>query len=86
MPDAPAAPAVDRGAAKSRIEIDPNCRVRGNQTFSGFEDVSGPMEVGMEVEVYESEANIVGYGRITDIDHGKRLVYLTVDWGGLHVV
>ena len=67
----------------TRIEIDPNIRVRGNGTFAGFEEVDGPLGVGLPVEVYEPEADIIGTGRITEIDVEKRLVYLSVDWASL---
>lgn len=69
---------------RTRVEIDPNVRVRGNQTFTGLENCHGPIAVDHEVTVYESEAGIEGRGVITDIDYDKRLVYLRVDWAGLH--
>lgn len=69
----------------TRIEIDPNVRTRGNQTYSGFEDVVGDLMIGAGVEVFESEASIVGFGRITDINVEHRLVYLAVDWSSLRV-
>lgn len=67
----------------SRVEIDPNVRVRGNQTFSGMENVYGPIAVGQAVQVFESEADIVGDAWVTDIDHKKKLVYLRVMWSSL---
>lgn len=71
------------GAARTRVEIDPNVRCRGNQTCTGLEDCHGPIAIGNEVTVYESEAGIEGWGRITDIDYDKRLVWLRVNWAGL---
>jgi hypothetical protein len=68
---------------KTRIAIDPNVRVRGNGTYAGFEDVSGPIAVGDQVEVYEGESNLVGQGRVTEIDVERELVYLSVDWSSL---
>ena len=68
---------------KARIAIDPNVRVRGNGTYSGFEDVTGPIAVGDEVEVYEAESNLVGLGHVTEIDGARELVYLSVDWSSL---
>lgn len=68
---------------KTRVEIDPNIRVRGNQTRTGLKHVHGPIAVGFEVTVYESESGIEGVGTITDINHAKRLVWLAVDWASL---
>lgn len=70
----------------TRIEIDLNVRVRGNGTRAGFEDVEGPMAVGMKVQVYESESGLGGTGRVTEIDPAKELVVLSVDWASLREV
>ncbi len=67
----------------TRVAIDPNVRVRGNGTYVGFEDVSGPIAVGDQVEVYEAESGLVGEGRVTEIDGERELVYLSVDWSSL---
>lgn len=67
----------------TRVEIDPNVRVRGNQTMTGLENVYGPVAVGQAVEVFESEAGIVGDAWVSDIDNGKGLVYLKVRWSSL---
>lgn len=67
----------------TRVAIDPNIRVRGNGTYAGFEDVTGPIAVGEEVEVYEPEGGLVGTGRVTEIDGSRELVYLSVDWASL---
>ena len=67
----------------TRVEIDLNVRVRGNGTYAGFEDVQGPLAVGMDVEVYESESGLTGPGRVTEIDAAKELVFLSVEWGAL---
>lgn len=69
--------------ARTRMEIDPNVRCRGNQTRTGLEDCHGPIAVGDVVTVYEPEARIEGTGRIADIDYDKQLVWLEVDWAGL---
>jgi hypothetical protein len=76
---------VSVGNPRSVIEIDPNVRVRGNETYAGFEDVTGLLEVGEEVTVRESEAGLLGEGRVTHIDLDRRLVYLSVDWASLSV-
>jgi len=68
---------------RTRVEIDLNVRVRGNDTFVGFEDLSGPVAVGEVVEVYESESGVAGEGRFTEIDGDRELVYLSVDWPSL---
>ncbi|WP_409330378.1 hypothetical protein [Trujillonella humicola] len=70
-----------------RIEIDLNVRVRGSGTYAGFEDVvdAAPTDLqpGDEVEVFESEADLVGRGHVTAIDVERQLVYLSVDWASL---
>jgi hypothetical protein len=68
---------------RTRVEIDLNVRVRGNDTFVAFDDVSGPIAVGEGVEVFESESGVSGDGRITEIDGDRELVYLSVDWSSL---
>jgi hypothetical protein len=67
----------------TRIEIDPNMRVRHNWTVTGIEDAHGPIAVGDEVEVFESEADLRGRGRVEEINLEHGLVYLSVDWRGL---
>lgn len=67
----------------TRVEIDPNVRVRGNQTMTGLENVYGPISIGQPVEVFESEADIVGDAWVSDIDNAKKLVYLKVRWSSL---
>lgn len=69
----------------SRIAIDPNVRVRGNETYAGFEDVEGVVGVDDDVEVWEPEIGLTGLGRITDIDADRRLIYLAVDWASLRL-
>jgi hypothetical protein len=68
---------------RTRVAIDPNIRVRGNATYVGFEDVSGPIAVDEVVDVYEPESGVSGEGRITEINSDKELVYLSVDWASL---
>lgn len=68
---------------RTRVEIDLNVRVRGNDTFVGFEDVYGPLAVGEAVEVFESESGVSGDGRVTQIDGERELVYLSVDWASI---
>jgi hypothetical protein len=68
----------------ARVTIDPNVRVRGNQTYAGLEDVHGTIAVGSHVEVYEAETGLIGPAEVTDIDHQRQLVYLAVDWEQLH--
>jgi uncharacterized Rossmann fold enzyme len=66
----------------ARIVIDPNVRIRGNQTYSGFKDVQGPIAVGDKALAVEAEDGIVTDAEVTDIDEEKRIVYLAVDWRG----
>lgn len=79
-----------------RIAIDLNVRVRGRQTYAGFEDVregrgfsrartsavNGPVEVGDKVLAVEPEDRIVADAVVVDIDEERQLVYLSVDWQG----
>jgi hypothetical protein len=67
----------------TRITIDMNKRVRGDQTVSGFEDVVGPMQVNSDVTVSERESSLVGTATITEVDISNQLVYLRVDWNSL---
>lgn len=61
--------------------IDPNVRVAGNETFSGFEDVRGPMPTeGQHVVVREPEGDLIGAGVVTRLDQAARLIYIAVDW------
>ena len=66
-----------------RVEIDLNVRVRGNQTFTGFENASGMVAEGDQVEVYESESGLAGPATVSEVDGDKRLIFLTVDWRSL---
>lgn len=68
---------------RTRISIDLNVRVRGNNTYVGFEQVFGPVSVGELVEVYEAESGLSGEGRITEIDGERELVFISVDWSAL---
>jgi hypothetical protein len=68
---------------KTRIRIDPNIRVRGNHTLAERHDVDGPILVGTAVEVYEPEADIVGNGRVVEVDTDRDLIVLAVDWPSL---
>lgn len=74
---------LERRGPLTRVEIDPNVRVRGNQTRTGLRYVHGPINVGDEVEVFESEADIEGRAWVADIDNDKGLVYLRVLWRSL---
>lgn len=69
----------------TRIEIDPNVRLRHDLTMSGFEDVQGEIKAGEWVDVYESESGLEGRGLVSWVDEGRRLVYLAVDWSSLRV-
>jgi hypothetical protein len=66
--------------APSIVTIDPNVRVRDNQTYSGLEDVMGPIEVGQPVWAFEPECGVSWQARVAEIDHTKQLVFLDVDW------
>ena len=64
------------------IRIDANVRVRGNQTYASFEDIQGAGTVGVgdKVLAWEPEDDIVTDAEVTDMDAGRRLFYLAVDW------
>lgn len=64
----------------TRIAIDLNVRVRGNLTYSGYEDIEGDLPLDGVVEVYEPETGVSGPGRVVEVDEESRLVYLEVDW------
>jgi hypothetical protein len=65
----------------TEIMIDPNVRVSGGLTFSGYEDVRGPMPApGQQVLVREPEANLVAVGTVDHLDENDRLIYVAVDW------
>jgi hypothetical protein len=63
---------------RTRIEIDPNVRVRSNQTYTTLDDVTGPIAVGDHVVVYESESGLTGPAQVTAVEGG--FVYLAVQW------
>ena len=68
----------------TEIMIDPNVRVAGGLTFSGFEDVIGDLpDPGDRVIVREPESGITGVGTVERVEFADRLVYLAVDWAGL---
>lgn len=77
------------------VEVDLNVRVKGGQTFYGFEEVrpgmatrartwdaSGPARVGDKVLAIQSDDAICADAQIVGLDRERHLVYLTVDWGG----
>jgi len=71
-----------------RISIDPNVRVSGNITFSGFEDMRDPdghptglwPVTGQYLVAFEEEAGLQGPAKVVHVEHDKRLVYLKVPW------
>lgn len=72
--------------ASQTVDIDLNVRVRGGQTFSGFEDVSpdaSALSVGDKVGLTCDNLPIIGEATVADLDHEKRLIYLSVPWGDL---
>jgi hypothetical protein len=76
---------VAAGRERTRVEIDPNVRVRGDGTFAGLDDVTGPVSAGDAVEVYEPESGLAGDGVVTEVDKDRKLVCLSVDWPSLVV-
>lgn len=73
---------------RATIIIDPNVRVEGGLTFSGFEDVDvlEALEGGASVRVREPEADLEGDGKVAWLDRERGLVYLQVDWATLRPV
>lgn len=74
---------VAAGREKTRVAIDPNVRVRGNETYAGLDGVTGSIAAGDAVEVYEPESGLAGDGIVTEIDKDRGLVYLSVNWPSL---
>lgn len=70
-----------------RVRIDPNIRVQGGRTLADFDDVEGfdasDLHVGEAVTVYEPESGLRGMGSVVEVDPGRRLVVLDVDWPSL---
>lgn len=60
--------------------IDPNVRVRDNQTFVGFEDCEGRVAEGELIEVRWEETRCWCTGVVTEIDMEKRCVFIAVPW------
>lgn len=67
-----------------KILIDPNARLEGGVTFSGFEDIvegdPGELSVGLIVEAYVWETSLHWQAKVTQIDVLNELVYLLIDW------
>lgn len=75
-----------------RIAIDLNVRVRGDQTYAGFENVRVPgasaddpldldaIRPGTPAVAFEEETGVIANAMVTAIDEEARLVYLAVDW------
>ena len=60
--------------------IDLNVRVRGNQTYVGYEDCSGCIGVGELIAVREAENGIHGWGVVTEVLPEKRIIFIALDW------
>lgn len=69
-----------------RVRIDLNIRVRGNRTLADFDDVEGDasdLHIGQAVTVYEPESGLRGEDSVVEVDQGKQVVILAVDWPSL---
>ncbi|MEA1798266.1 hypothetical protein [Rhodococcus qingshengii] len=66
------------------LAIDPNVRVEGNETYTGFEDLlEGAIQdvyEGVAVTVSEPESGLVGEGTVSRIDRLRELIFVAVDW------
>lgn len=71
-------------SSKARIIIDPNVRVRGSMTYTGFEDTNEQVATGDTVLAIEQESEMVWDAVVTEIDDESRLIYLYVNWKGGH--
>lgn len=71
---------MSQAIAYSVANIDPNVRVRGNQTFVGYEHLEGVVELGKPILCWENETDSVADGVVTDIDVQRRVVYIDVAW------
>ena len=65
----------------TRVEIDPNVRTRGNETYARTDEADGDLNIGDAVILYESEDRIEWDGTVTRFDRG--LVYFRVDWANV---
>jgi hypothetical protein len=64
----------------TRVLIDRNTRVRGDQAYVGTGDFGGVPVPGARVEILEPETGLTGPARVTEVDKEHELVCLTVDW------
>lgn len=63
-----------------RIAVDPDlCEFEGRARAS-FSDADGPVAIGDQVLAVEWATEIHADATVTDIDEGRGLVYLAVDW------
>lgn len=60
--------------------IDPNVRVRGNETYTSFEDCTRVVFEGEAVRAVELEDGIETNAIVTSVDRERGLIYLEVDW------
>lgn len=67
----------------STVVIDLNVRLGHSETFSGLEDVTGPIAVGDRVTAIETESGLTGPAYVTAIEPERGLVYLRIAWNQL---
>lgn len=63
-----------------RIAIDLNQRDRQGRSLGRLADASGPVAAGDKVLVVEPSDGIIGEAVVTEVDEGRGLVRLDVDW------
>lgn len=68
------------GPGVKSLEIDPNVRVRGNQTFVGYEDCSDVPAEGEVVRVFQPDYRIETTATVSEVSRDSQLIYLRVDW------
>lgn len=64
----------------TRVLIDRNTQVRGDQAYVGSGDFGGAPVPGAPVEIFERETGLTGPALVTEVDQEHQLVRLTVDW------
>ncbi len=64
----------------TRVLIDRNTQVRGDQAYVGSGDFDGVPVPGAPVEIVERETGLTGPAQVTEVDQEHQLVRLTVDW------
>lgn len=63
-----------------RAAIDPDLRLRGDQTCARIEDVDGTVVAGSRVEAYDRGSGRTWPAEVSRVDRRRGVVYLDVHW------